>query len=171
MCTGWFEFGGSSGETRDLERGTREDKSSLGGWKCGFAIGNGAIERRDAANARENTTSGKVNTNYTVMIYDNVWICIILLIYLYFIKRYVELLKSEKSLVASPRLTDKDREILDRGSKRTITELERTIFSLKKIVEKLQAENKRLKLSKTKYCHRFAGASVSIYMMHIIQQM
>lgn len=64
-------------------------------------------------------------------------------------------------------MTDMDQEILSRGSKRTITELERTIFSLKKIVEKLQAENKRLKLSKTKYCHRFAGASVSTYLFLI----
>lgn len=50
----------------------------------------------------------------------------------------------EKSSDSSPRSSDKD--LRDRGSKKSTLEMEKTIFTLKRIIEKLQVENRRLKL-------------------------
>ena len=66
----------------------------------------------------------------------------------YRVNRYVELLKVEKSSEsASSRSSDKDF-ASDKPNKRYIVELEKTVFILKRVVEKLQSENKRLE-SKT----------------------
>lgn len=62
--------------------------------------------------------------------------------------RYIELLKVEKSSDSTPRSSDKD--LQDHGSKKSILEMERTIFTLKGIIEKLHVENKRLKLGSKK---------------------
>lgn len=58
--------------------------------------------------------------------------------------RYIELLKVEKSSESSPRSLDKESQ--DQG-KKTVAELEKTVFTLKRVTEKLQAENKRLRIS------------------------
>ncbi|KAF7992720.1 hypothetical protein HCN44_005064 [Aphidius gifuensis] len=61
------------------------------------------------------------------------------------LEKYIELLKIEKSSDSSSRSSDKEQD--NHGSKKTVLELEKTIFILKRIVEKLQAENKRLRLN------------------------
>ncbi|XP_011300810.1 centrosomal protein of 290 kDa isoform X2 [Fopius arisanus] len=65
------------------------------------------------------------------------------------LEKYVELLKIEKS-ADSDRSSEKEQEHL---SKKSALELEKTIYVLKRIVEKLQAENKRLRLN-SKNHHR-----------------
>ncbi|XP_043248630.1 centrosomal protein of 290 kDa [Colletes gigas] len=66
------------------------------------------------------------------------------------LEKYIELLKVEKSSDSSPRLLDKD--IQDHGTKKSTLEMEKTIFTLKRIIEKLQVENKRLRTgSKASY--------------------
>lgn len=62
--------------------------------------------------------------------------------------RYIKLLKAEKSSDSTPRSSDKD--LPGSGTKKSIFEMEKTIFTLKRIIEKLQAENKRLKFSSKK---------------------
>ncbi|OAD55251.1 hypothetical protein WN48_05217 [Eufriesea mexicana] len=64
------------------------------------------------------------------------------------LEKYIELLKVEKSSDSSPRSAEKD--LHDHGSKKSILEMEKTIFTLKRIVEKLQVENRRLKLASKK---------------------
>lgn len=63
-------------------------------------------------------------------------------------RRYIELLKVEKSSDSSPRSAEK--ELHDHGSKKSILEMEKTIFTLKRIIEKLQVENRRMKLASKK---------------------
>ncbi|CAG5073805.1 Similar to cep290: Centrosomal protein cep290 (Drosophila melanogaster) [Cotesia congregata] len=60
------------------------------------------------------------------------------------LEKYVQLLKIEKSPDSSACSSEKDHE---QSSKKSALELERTIFVLKRIVEKLQAENKRLRVN------------------------
>ncbi|XP_012276740.1 centrosomal protein of 290 kDa [Orussus abietinus] len=66
------------------------------------------------------------------------------------LEKYVELLKVEKSSDSSPRSLD--RESHEQGSKKSLLELEKTVFILKRVVERLQAENKRLRVN-SKHCH------------------
>ncbi|KAL2711712.1 centrosomal protein of 290 kDa-like isoform X1 [Vespula squamosa] len=61
------------------------------------------------------------------------------------LERYIELLKVEKSSDSTPRSSNREHQPLN--SKKPVLELEKTIFTLKRIVEKLQAENKRLKFN------------------------
>nr|XP_050862423.1 centrosomal protein of 290 kDa isoform X1 [Vespula vulgaris] len=61
------------------------------------------------------------------------------------LERYIELLKVEKSSDSTPRSSSKEHQ--EFNSKKPVLELEKTIFTLKRIVEKLQAENKRLKFN------------------------
>ncbi|XP_076389728.1 centrosomal protein 290kDa [Megachile rotundata] len=70
------------------------------------------------------------------------------------LEKYIELLKVEKSSDSTPRSLDRD--VQDHGSRKSVAEMEKTIFTLKRIIEKLQAENKRLKLSskKNNFTHR-----------------
>ncbi|XP_066583263.1 centrosomal protein of 290 kDa-like isoform X2 [Prorops nasuta] len=56
------------------------------------------------------------------------------------LEKYIDLLKIEKSSAS----TSYEKTLLNRGSRRSLPELEKTIFTLTKIVEKLQADNKRL---------------------------
>ncbi|XP_015431660.1 PREDICTED: centrosomal protein of 290 kDa [Dufourea novaeangliae] len=64
------------------------------------------------------------------------------------LEKYIDLLKAEKSSDSTPRLSD--RESQEHGSKQSSIEMEKTIFTLKRIVEKLQAENKRLRIGSKK---------------------
>ncbi|XP_054003238.1 centrosomal protein of 290 kDa isoform X1 [Hylaeus anthracinus] len=64
------------------------------------------------------------------------------------LEKYIELLKVEKSSDSTSRLSDRDSH--DHGSKKSILEMEKTIFTLKRIIEKLQAENKRLRMGSKK---------------------
>ncbi|XP_072743789.1 centrosomal protein of 290 kDa isoform X2 [Anoplolepis gracilipes] len=64
------------------------------------------------------------------------------------LEKYIKLLKAEKSSDSTPRSSDK--ELPESGNKKSIFEMEKTIFTLKRIIEKLQAENKRLKLNSKK---------------------
>ncbi|XP_046435026.1 centrosomal protein of 290 kDa [Neodiprion fabricii] len=66
------------------------------------------------------------------------------------LEKYVELLKVEKSTESSPRLFAKESH--EHGNKSTV-ELEKTVFTLKRVIEKLQAENKRLKVIAKKNPH------------------
>ncbi|XP_063976076.1 centrosomal protein Cep290 [Diachasmimorpha longicaudata] len=66
------------------------------------------------------------------------------------LEKYVKILKVEKSSDSSDRSSEKDEE---HPSKKSILELEKTIFVLKRIVEKLQSENKRLRAN-SKHHHR-----------------
>ncbi|KAG7212966.1 hypothetical protein KM043_002306 [Ampulex compressa] len=61
------------------------------------------------------------------------------------LEKYIELLKVEKSSESSPRSSDKESQ--DHGNKKSHLEMEKTIFTLKRIIEKLQVENKRLKVN------------------------
>ncbi|CAD1480387.1 unnamed protein product, partial [Heterotrigona itama] len=54
------------------------------------------------------------------------------------LEKYIELLKVEKSSDSTPRSSDKD--LQDHGSKKSILEMERTIFTLKGIIEKLHGK-------------------------------
>ena len=58
------------------------------------------------------------------------------------------MLKVEKSSDSTPRSSDKD--LRDHGTKKSVLEMEKTIFTLKRIIEKLQVENRRLKLGSKK---------------------
>lgn len=60
---------------------------------------------------------------------------------IFIVCRYVELLKVEKSSESSPRSSDKDLA----EPRKSVVELEKTVFILKRVIEKLQVENKRLK--------------------------
>lgn len=73
------------------------------------------------------------------------------------LEKYVELLKVEKSSDSSSRSSEKEP---DHGSKKSVLELEKTIFILKRIVEKLQAENKRMRLN-LKSSHRLSKPTPS----------
>ncbi|XP_034174302.2 centrosomal protein 290kDa [Osmia lignaria lignaria] len=64
------------------------------------------------------------------------------------LEKYIELLKVEKSSDSTPRSLDKD--VQDQGSKKSVIEMEKTIFTLKRIIERLQAENKQLRLASKK---------------------
>ncbi|XP_017893114.1 centrosomal protein of 290 kDa [Ceratina calcarata] len=64
------------------------------------------------------------------------------------LEKYIKILKEEKSSDCSPMSSDK--ESRENGSKKTTMEMEKTIFTLKRIIEKLQVENKRLKLDSKK---------------------
>ncbi|XP_029158200.1 centrosomal protein of 290 kDa-like [Nylanderia fulva] len=64
------------------------------------------------------------------------------------LEKYIKLLKAEKSSDSTPRSSDK--ELPETNNKKSIFEMEKTIFTLKRIIEKLQAENKRLKLNSKK---------------------
>ncbi|CAL7934044.1 unnamed protein product [Xylocopa violacea] len=64
------------------------------------------------------------------------------------LEKYIKLLKVEKSSNSSDRSSDRD--LQEYGEKKTASEMERTIFTLKRIIEKLQVENKRLKLGTKK---------------------
>ncbi|XP_046753485.1 centrosomal protein of 290 kDa [Diprion similis] len=66
------------------------------------------------------------------------------------LEKYVELLKVEKSSESSPRLFAKESQ---EHGKKSIAELEKTVFTLKRVIEKLQAENKRLKVIAKKNPH------------------
>ena len=58
------------------------------------------------------------------------------------------MLKAEKSSDSTPRSSEK--ELPESNNKKSIFEMEKTIFTLKRIIEKLQAENKRLKFNSKK---------------------
>ncbi|CAK9795503.1 Centrosomal protein of 290 kDa [Anthophora quadrimaculata] len=79
------------------------------------------------------------------------------------LEKYIELLKVEKSSNSSPRSSDKD--LQDNGFKKSTLEMEKTIFTLKRIIERLQVENKRLKLAtkKNHFTHQ-AGNCYFIYL-------
>jgi len=62
--------------------------------------------------------------------------------------RYIKLLKAEKSSDSTPRSSEK--ELPESSNKKSVFEMEKTIFTLKRIIEKLQAENKRLKFNSKK---------------------
>ncbi|XP_012225384.2 centrosomal protein of 290 kDa [Linepithema humile] len=64
------------------------------------------------------------------------------------LEKYIKLLKAEKSSDSTPRSSDK--ELPESSTKKSTFEMEKTIFTLKRIIEKLQAENKRLKLNSKK---------------------
>ncbi|XP_076766849.1 centrosomal protein 290kDa [Xylocopa sonorina] len=64
------------------------------------------------------------------------------------LEKYIKLLKVEKSSSSSDRSSDRD--LQEYGERKTAMEMEKTIFTLKRIIEKLQAENKRLKLGTKK---------------------
>ncbi|KYM95179.1 PREDICTED: centrosomal protein of 290 kDa [Cyphomyrmex costatus] len=64
------------------------------------------------------------------------------------LEKYITLLKAEKSSDSSPRSSEK--ELPESNNKKSTFEMEKTIFTLKRIIEKLQAENKRLKLNSKK---------------------
>ncbi|KAL0133342.1 hypothetical protein PUN28_000825 [Cardiocondyla obscurior] len=64
------------------------------------------------------------------------------------LEKYVQILKAEKSSDSTPRSLEK--ELPESGNKKSIFEMEKTIFTLKRIIEKLQAENKRLKFNSKK---------------------
>lgn len=66
----------------------------------------------------------------------------------YYYCRYIKLIKAEKSSDSTPSLSDKD--LPEPSIKKSTFEMEKTIFTLKRIIEKLQAENKRLKFSSKK---------------------
>ncbi|XP_015607794.1 centrosomal protein of 290 kDa isoform X2 [Cephus cinctus] len=76
------------------------------------------------------------------------------------LEKYVELLKVEKSSDSTPRSSDKDSQ--EQGSKKSFGELEKTIFILKRVVEKLQVENKRLRISSKANRLGKAGRSTSM---------
>ncbi|KAG5322462.1 CE290 protein, partial [Pseudoatta argentina] len=63
------------------------------------------------------------------------------------LEKYIQLLKAEKSSDSTPRSSEKE---LPESNKKSIFEMEKTIFTLKRIIEKLQAENKRLKFNSKK---------------------
>jgi len=67
---------------------------------------------------------------------------------LFYYYRYIKLLKAETSSDSIPRISDK--ELPELNIKKSIFKMEKTIFTLKRIIEKLQAENKRLKFSSKK---------------------
>ncbi|KAK2587709.1 hypothetical protein KPH14_003822 [Odynerus spinipes] len=60
------------------------------------------------------------------------------------LEKYIELLKVEKSSNSTLRSSEKQHD--EQNSKKSLSEMEKTIFKLKRIIEKLQAENKSLKL-------------------------
>lgn len=62
--------------------------------------------------------------------------------------RYIKLLKAETSSDSISRPSNK--EPAELSVKKSAFEMEKTIFTLKRIIEKLQAENKRLKFSSKK---------------------
>jgi len=64
---------------------------------------------------------------------------------LFYYCRYIKLLKAETSSDSTPRISDK--ELPELNIKKSTFKMEKTIFTLKRIIEKLQAENKRLKFS------------------------
>ncbi|XP_018356859.1 PREDICTED: centrosomal protein of 290 kDa-like [Trachymyrmex septentrionalis] len=64
------------------------------------------------------------------------------------LEKYIQLLKAEKSSDSTPRSSEK--ELPESNNKKSIFEMEKTIFTLKRIIEKLQAENKRLKFNSKK---------------------
>ncbi|XP_050465506.1 centrosomal protein of 290 kDa-like isoform X1 [Cataglyphis hispanica] len=64
------------------------------------------------------------------------------------LEKYITLLKAEKSSDSTPRSSDK--ELPESNNKTSTFEMEKTIFTLKRIIEKLQAENKRLKFNSKK---------------------
>ncbi|XP_028048311.1 centrosomal protein of 290 kDa isoform X2 [Monomorium pharaonis] len=64
------------------------------------------------------------------------------------LEKYIKLLKAEKSSNSTPRSSEK--EMLESSIKKSTFEMEKTIFTLKRIIEKLQAENKRLKFHSKK---------------------
>lgn len=64
------------------------------------------------------------------------------------LERYIELLKVEKSSESTPRSLEKEQR--EQNSKKSVLEMEKTIFTLKRIIEKLQAENKSLKFNSKK---------------------
>lgn len=72
--------------------------------------------------------------------------------------RYIGLLKIEKSSESSPRSSDK--ELPDHGAKKPLLEMEKTIFTLKRIIEKLQVENRRLKLGMKKNLPHHTGVQL-----------
>ncbi|KAK2580640.1 hypothetical protein KPH14_007746 [Odynerus spinipes] len=61
------------------------------------------------------------------------------------LERYIELLKVEKSFDSTSKSSEKEHQ--EQNSKKSISGMEKTIFTLKRILEKLQAENKSLKLN------------------------
>ncbi|XP_020710825.2 centrosomal protein of 290 kDa isoform X2 [Athalia rosae] len=64
------------------------------------------------------------------------------------LEKYIELLKSEKTSESSPRSSE-CKEFQD-PEKKSVAELEKTVFTLKRVIEKLQAENKRFKMGAKK---------------------
>ncbi|XP_077268210.1 centrosomal protein 290kDa isoform X1 [Temnothorax americanus] len=64
------------------------------------------------------------------------------------LEKYIKLLKAEKSSDSTPRSSEK--ELPEPSNKKSTFEMEKTIFTLKRIIEKLQAENKRLKFNSKK---------------------
>ncbi|XP_076656438.1 centrosomal protein 290kDa [Halictus rubicundus] len=64
------------------------------------------------------------------------------------LEKYIELLKVEKSSDSTSRLSDK--ELQEYSVKKSNIEMEKTIFTLKRIIEKLQMENKRLRMGSKK---------------------
>ncbi|XP_070169848.1 centrosomal protein of 290 kDa isoform X2 [Polyergus mexicanus] len=63
------------------------------------------------------------------------------------LEKYITLLKAEKSSDSTPR---SDKELPESSNKTSTFEMEKTIFTLKRIIERLQAENKRLKFNSKK---------------------
>lgn len=88
----------------------------------------------------------------------------ILLLYFYFY-RYITLLKAEKSSDSTPRSSDK--ELPESNNKISTFEMEKTIFTLKRIIEKLQAENKRLKFNSKKNHFLINQVNYSIFRYYI----
>ncbi|XP_076288209.1 centrosomal protein 290kDa [Lasioglossum baleicum] len=64
------------------------------------------------------------------------------------LEKYIQLLKVEKSSDSTSRLSDK--ESPEYSEKKSNIEMEKTIFTLKRIIEKLQMENKRLRMGSKK---------------------
>nr|XP_031834342.1 centrosomal protein of 290 kDa isoform X1 [Nomia melanderi] len=64
------------------------------------------------------------------------------------LEKYIKLLKVEQSSDSTPRLLDK--ELQEYSAKKSNLEMEKTIFTLKRIIEKLQMENKRLRVGSKK---------------------
>lgn len=73
-------------------------------------------------------------------------------------------MKAEKSSDSTPRSSDK--ELPESNTKKSNFEMEKTIFTLKRIIEKLQAENKRLKFNFKK--NNFIGNQVRINFFAIL---
>lgn len=75
-------------------------------------------------------------------------------------------MKAEKSSDSTPRSSDKD--LPEPGTKKSTFEMEKTIFTLKRIIEKLQAENKRLKFSTKKNHFLVNQVNQPLFISHYI---